>query len=671
MKIETSLIKEKTRITNDKKLDKELKSFVLFLNSIHKLEFETSDYPNSSYLLKERIIYLHNTSSYRIENFTLLALKLYENYKQILKFRQSKNLQKDIEFLDQIEKKFTQEHFIHHYHSLEKELWKIIVFENNNKYQSDFHEFLKTLLENKHEKTFLLVEAYSQLLPVLQISNQAIYDNSLILLDITKSDAEWNIPRGEVLIGLRSWAFQYTSRGKELLNLSLLKSDDNVDIISALIAGIYDKLGLKFYTEDIENFVNSKSSLFGIFNGLAIIKDIGEKEASLYIKLFDLHSSDENLLIPLVRMLLAVIKSKSNFKNKIKSTKQIFFRLNEVFKRDNQGVIRYVLNEISFLDNYYSEKTDLLLNLISQNHFSNDKYINGICQVFWHLKEIDSLKKVLLALAAFRPFKNTAKYFTSSFHHFDPLELDKMIIEFLLDNKAYIRHLGISVFDRLSPDSGYLFKNNILKLEPLEQYKLWVAVCRNLKEPKHFLPCLLPLLKSNSETVKESFICKLEEFSEDYGGHITQLLEEKIGIYVSQQIFERIKNYSDNFNATNLDVKNKILELNPYYTHNKLFIEFNAMYRRDFSKKINKGGQENSFLSQLATTVQLGKGGGWRIGEREEISKLGSFGVSFALPRSYFIFPDKYDMEMGVEMREDWQEGDFDLIKEFISNEQQ
>ena len=55
MKIETSLIKEKTRITNDKKLDKELKSFVLFLNSFHKLEFEISDYPNSSYLLKETL----------------------------------------------------------------------------------------------------------------------------------------------------------------------------------------------------------------------------------------------------------------------------------------------------------------------------------------------------------------------------------------------------------------------------------------------------------------------------------------------------------------------------------------------------------------------------------------------------------------------------------------
>lgn len=272
MKIETSLIKEKTRITNDKKLDKELKSFVLFLNSIHKLEFEISDYPNSSYLLKEKIISLHNTSSYRIENFTLLALKLYENFKQILKFRQSKSLQKDIEFLDQIEKKFTQEHFIHHYHSLEKELWKIIVYENNNKYQSDFHEFLKTLLENKHEKTFLFVEAYSQLLTVLQISNQAIYDNSLILLDITKSDADYNIPRGEVLNGIRNFAFQYTSRGKELLHFSFSISDDNADIISALIAGIYDKLGFKFYTDHIENFVNSKSSLFSIFNGLAIIK---------------------------------------------------------------------------------------------------------------------------------------------------------------------------------------------------------------------------------------------------------------------------------------------------------------------------------------------------------------------------------------------------------------
>jgi len=666
--METSLINEKTRIIKDKNLNTELKSFVLFLESIHKLEFGISDYPQSDYLLKEKIISQQN-DSYRVENYIAVAIKLHEYYKQLFKFRQSKDLQKDIEFLDQIEKKFTQGHFIHHYLSVEKELWKIIVSGKNSKYQTDFSAFIKTLLESKNEKTFSFVEAYSQLLPVLEISNQAIYDNSLILLDITKSDADWNIPRGEVLIGLRNWAFRHTTRGKELLLFLLSKSDDNTDIISALIAGIYDELGFQFYTDDIEHFINLKSSLFGIFNGLAIIKSITEKEANLFIKLFDLHKTNQNILIPLVRMLLAVVKSKDNFNDKEKFAQQIFSKLNDVFKSDNQEVIRYILNDISFLDSYNSEKTNLLLNLISQEHFSNDNYIHGISRVFWHLKEIDSLKKVLLALAVIRPFKNTAKNFASSFHYFDAVELDKMIVELLLDDKAYIRHLGMSVFDRQPPDSGYIFKNDILELEPLEQYKLWVAVCQNLKEPKHFLPCLLPLLKSKSETIQESFICKLEEYTEDYGGHIIQLLEDKIGIQIPQQIFDRIKNYSDNFYATNLDPKNKILELNPYYTHNKLFVEFNAMYRRDFSKKIHKGGQEKSFLSQLATTVQLGKGGGWRIGDREEISKLGSFGLSFALPRSYFIFPDRYDMEKGVEMREDWQEGDFDLIKELISNE--
>ena len=88
------------------------------------------------------------------------------------------------------------------------------------------------------------------------------------------------------------------------------------------------------------------------------------------------------------------------------------------------------------------------------------------------------------------------------------------------------------------------------------------------------------------------------------------------------------------------------------------------------SKSIDKGARENSLFSILGTdTVQLSKGGGWRFGAKKEISQLGTFGSSFTMPRSYFINPNKYEMEIGFMMRQDWKDEEFLTIKTLLDNE--
>jgi hypothetical protein len=83
-----------------------------------------------------------------------------------------------------------------------------------------------------------------------------------------------------------------------------------------------------------------------------------------------------------------------------------------------------------------------------------------------------------------------------------------------------------------------------------------------------------------------------------------------------------------------------------------------------------KEAKKNSLLGIIGVnTIKLAKGGGWKYGNKDEISKLGKFEHSFSLPRSYFIHPNHFEVEQSIEMRKDWKDEDFQIIKDFLKNE--
>jgi hypothetical protein len=191
-------------------------------------------------------------------------------------------------------------------------------------------------------------------------------------------------------------------------------------------------------------------------------------------------------------------------------------------------------------------------------------------------------------------------------------------------------------------------------------------------QPKDRLIPLLPLLDSESELVKESFICKLEELTEDYSGYVLEVLESNLDSKTTSQnrIIERIKNYIDNFHNQYTVAKNSVSEINPYNTHYEYIQKYNHLFRKKISKAINNGAMEESFLSMIGTnTVQLSKGGGYRLGPKKEIAQLSSFGSSLIMPRSYFINPNLYELNKGVEIKRNWNDDEYAEILKIIENE--
>jgi hypothetical protein len=179
------------------------------------------------------------------------------------------------------------------------------------------------------------------------------------------------------------------------------------------------------------------------------------------------------------------------------------------------------------------------------------------------------------------------------------------------------------------------------------------------------------LLKSKSPLVKEAFICKLEEYTESYGGSVTEILKQKLdfGDADSLAVFERIENYKVEFYKNNVLVKDGIKELNPAFTQNRLFVNYNKNHNRRFSRQMQKSSDENSFFLNFCSKVTLLKGGGWKIDGRDEISKLNKISTSFSLPRVYFTRPENFDFESDVEMVTNWDNTSFAEIQRFLDNE--
>jgi hypothetical protein len=277
-----------------------------------------------------------------------------------------------------------------------------------------------------------------------------------------------------------------------------------------------------------------------------------------------------------------------------------------------------------------------------------------------------------LTLIEKTPFKSFIKVFISYLHSADNIELDKFTIELLTDNQSSKRFIGLEIFDELSAYHPYKFLLNILELPSFIQYKLWVSLTQDFHEPKKRLIALIPLLESNSDWVKISFLCKLEEISEDYGGLVRKILEENIENITanSNYAIQRITNYIEVFHNKYVNIKYPITELNPYHTHYKEIQLFNELFSKKMNESINKGATENSLLGILGVnTVQLSKGGGWRFGITNKISQLGKIESSFTMPRSYFINPNEFELEKGFLSREDWNHEDFLEIKNFLANE--
>lgn len=639
--------------------EKEIISLVKIIVEQKKLQFH-SDEIDFNIQLFENDILKKEGNKISIHDFKSIAPFFILKYKEEFNFATNENFPLTAKFINSVEEHFKSDGYVHDYFLLEKEVWKILIKESNLEYGCNFTDYLK---EGNSEGIFDFIEAYSDLLPELNLAVDEIFDNTTFLIDITKSDADYNIPLDSVLLGVKNKCREEYDFGLNLLNKILALNEGRDNLISAIVCGLYENKRNVFYETILKELISKEERPNAILFGLASVSEINSSDYDLFIELINKFKNNESLLIPYLSLVFSILKS---------DNEQYYDRCFEelLFAIENEKSAYYILHNINFIKNWSDKKTAIVIKLINQSYFTIEKYTNKISRFFLYDKGFDSFKNIILNILEVKPFEKFAKKFQSYFHSTEKSQLDEFMISLMTDNTASKRFTGLDIFNELSNLTPYSFSFNILELPTLSQYKLWVSMCQDFHQPQNRLVALLPLIDSKSELVKESFICKLEVISEDYGGQVTDILTNNLDIIKYSDIIERVKKYISDFYEKNTRLKNSIKEFNPYDTDYKHIKHFNDIFHKNMSKSIDKGARENSLLSTLGiNTVQLSKGGGWRFGTKKEISQLGTIESSFTMPRSYFINPNKYEMEIGFVMRQDWKDEDFLTIKTLLDNE--
>lgn len=649
-------------ISNNPDLKKVINKFSDFLILKKEIIIRNEDFLEAQILIESNIIKNEN-NFLKIKNHCFIAIEILENFKTIFSFNHSIDFNETIVFFNCIKKDFIKSKYSIDYQIIEIEILKILIYESNKKFNLNFNDFITNL----SKKNDVFVRAYSENLAFINIDVETIYCNSLFLLEFVKGDKNYNYCQYHIANGIKHKCFIDENTGLALFQLALKKDNtqNNSIIISAIISGLYENIGYSFYDKHLKSLIYNNKKLPETINGLSNINKIEEQEFNLFIKLFNSFKSQADLAFPLSKLLFAILKS-IKFMKEYPEACKCFDYLNELLY-DEKSLL-FILQEIVLLDNNDIKRAEVLENIIKQAHFPLDSQMYNVVHFFWKSPNITYLRQILIAFSHAHPFKNIGTHFNSELDKFDIIEFDNMLLDFLTDNNAGLRFIGMDFFENLPYNK---FNVDITELEPIKQYKLWVSLCQTYKEPKYIIPFLIPLLESSSSIVKESFISKLKEYSENYGSHLTEVLEKNLDTNDAnhQQILKSIIEYRNDFYETNINIKRNIKELNPYYTNNKILNDFNNFFNKKMRRGINKETDANSFLA-FATTIQLAKGGGWKRGENNEIMKLAKIETSMALPRNYFIDPNQYELAESQEQRIDWKEEDFNIIQKWIANEQ-
>ena len=651
-------------------LNQELESLIAFFWQMKKLSFSKEEYPNIASIEKEGII-RKNGNLYTPANYALLAPKFLEYYQNRNIFEYSSNFSKTVVFIKKLKDDFFSNGYVQEFYDLGKEIWKVVVVYTNKQFHNDFNQYITTLnKDDNNEEMFEFIEAYNDVISELDINAETLYKNAVHLKKFAESDATYNMPLGSILLGLKKKSESDENVGTELLQFALQRDTRDNDIISAIVAGMYNKLGYPFYQQHLMHLLTSQEFKVPIINGLSNIDKIEAIETNLFIELFDREKQEELFISAITKLLFSVLKANNDFPDREKYVPDIFYRINEIVLLSNGELTYFILHEITFLHKYNEARIVIVETIINQPYFSIEKYNKSIEQIFWYLKDIGCLKRTLLAIADNVSLVEIRKKFSFDIRNFHKPDLDKMLVELLVNNRAIVRCMTLQL---LSLRSAYQFDIDLLALAPIEQYKLWMAITQDYKEPTHVVSTLAPLLKSKSGIVREALMCKMEEYTENYGGAVISALEKSIDKSNTEchEALERIKNYKENYYKKYVHVKREIQELNPYYTHHKLFSEFNRMYNKDFTQRMHenlKESEKKSFLS-MVPKIQLAKGGGWKMPGKEDVAKLGSFESSFTLPRTYFMFPDQFEVQENEKIIEDWNDEDFEELIKCIENE--
>ena len=615
-----------TIIDDNEGLKESIENLVLYCISNNDLNIDVTNLKFDIVpLIKHNIISIESHQLI-VDSPILFSFVLLEKFKSSINFLESKDFLKLCKLLSQIDDKFMPSSFSV-YSEIKKHLWGTAIEQHYISFEDNFVKYIDELGDSLYD----FCEGFCCILPILDIKFDDFLRLSDKITELTyREDITYNIPYSNILVAVKLKTYNDNSFGLGCLKYIVESDKNEYKVLPAIISGLYSVMGFEFYKEHLESLIDDNKFIFEILSGLSNINKIEERECQLFLKLYErFEANDGKVPGALLQLIISILKSDYT---EVHCISTCYLKLRSIVLSNNTSLIHHLIHDLTLLKKYNTENIGLLQLIMHQEYFDPNIFLNRILQIFWNLKDTIYLKEIIYTLSDVKPFISLFNFLESAIYSItkslESESFDLLLIELVTHNEAKYRFTGLDIFNGLSR-KNFQFTYDIRTLPSLIQYKLWVSLCQDFREPKYTVPCLLPLLSSDSDIVREAIICKMEEYSENFGEGLITVIKANLDldIVANRDIVNRIESYMNAYFDKYVVPKKTIKELNPYYTHNNLFTEFNINYTRHFSSQIQKSANQNSFLSLFATTIHLAKGGGWKMEGKSDVNKLGKIGT--------------------------------------------
>lgn len=650
-------------------LEEEVKLLVNLILLENKYQFTKNQFLKSTKLLKKYgVIKKTKSDLITIQNSEILSYILLDTLIGKHDFLPSNDFSENFKFIDYIETVYEKVNL--NLGGFEEYFIKFFLIYTNEQFQSDFKNFIHNDSDILKENKFRFADAFVKTLPFLELPNSTLTIHLNTLLGLLNGDGTYYI----FLNDLKKYFLSVPEKSLTIFEDLIEQSNYNSDILSTLIASLYSNYGKFFFNKYLQSFLKNGSHTVAIIIGFSNVELKAQDNLTFFISIYDqfFQICDERHKLYFIHNLITVIDN--NTENEI--VEKCFLEISNIIKSTNDYyIIDKVLWRIATSKNNTNKvllkNTNLMYLCISSLTFTEGHLSNLDTLICSQNVSNDTFSTIIEQIAIKFPLKCLANKFQQSLRCFlvnQKKEFEQTIIQLLIHNIGFVRFLANDILGILS-NKGYKFENDILKLNSLSQYKLWVSITTTHKEPKYILPTLLPLINSKNLFVRESFIAKIENYSENYGWSVIDLLKQELNLNndYDKLVYERTYIHRKDFSETKIRIKQDVKELDPNYVQNRYLSNFRKNFHRNMGNTIRENVEKNSIISQLATTVILAKGGGWQIDKNREISKLSNIEQSVSLPRDFFIEPEIYNLEFTKSINENWQKI-FDKWEAIISS---
>lgn len=336
--------------------------------------------------------------------------------------------------------------------------------------------------------------------------------------------------------------------------------------------------------------------------------------------------------------------------------------IKEIRAHFNDPEIADLTSSLRLLGGYTAEletRYTILEEVLQGEHFKPEYLANGMEVFFIASKDIEKFFRFIritcLQILSVKDIQRALEGAIHSYKSDTPQDFEREAIKLCIDSEGVCRWLGQELlFNEFALEMPASLKYDVLELDLLQQYKLVVSLLNQLRPINHTIPIVIRLLDSPSEIVRELIACKLEELIPAYRHQVIEQVENSLADTHSQKalLLTRLEKVWAELTEI-LDKKRAIKELDPLLTETEQIRAYNrakAAINRKIEKKTRK---EHRGISSKFKHIQVARGAGTVMPDGT-VTPMIKHSVSFTVPRTMFITPERNDYEMRLAFSINW-----------------